>query len=174
MVDFTDDFRERMQRKLARYKEMDQRKAVSKLNVVVTKGDNQRSVATVPGKAQSWSSEEDGPSPLAYFLASVAMCQCVHYAEHAAAERIRIDALRIELEGTFAVSHPRSFEEIVFTVYLESPEQEPTIVRLFLTATEDCYVTGTLRKACKVRGTLMHNSRPAGTFGTTESQVPPS
>lgn len=174
MVNFTDDFRERMRRKLARYKEMDQRRTVSKLNVVVEKGDNQRSVATVPGKPQSWSSEEDGPSPLAYFLASVAMCQCVHYAELAAAEQVRIDALRIEVEGTYTVSHPRSFEEIVFTAYLESPEEEPTIGRLFLTATEDCYVTGTLRKACKVRGTLVHNGRPAGAFGTAESQLPSS
>lgn len=168
MVNFTDDFRERMRRKLARYEEMDQRRTVSKLSVVVAKGDNQRSVATVPGKPQSWAAEEDGPSPLAYFLASVAMCQCVHYAEHAASKEIQIDALRIEVEGTYAVSHPRSFEEIAFTAYLESPEERPTIERLFLTASEDCFVTGTLRKACKVRGTLIHNGRSAGAFGTTE------
>jgi uncharacterized OsmC-like protein len=174
MVNFTDEFRARMGRKLARYKEMDQRKSASKLSVVVTKGDNQGSVASVPSKPQSWSSEEEGPSPLAYFLSSAAMCQCVHYSEHAAADGLRIDSLRIEVEGTYTVSHPRSFEEIVFTTHLESPEDAPTIERLFLTAVDDCFVTGTLRKACRVRGTLVHNGRPTGAFGTSESLSPSS
>lgn len=94
------------------------------------------------------------------------MCQCVHYAEHAAAEQIRIDSLRVEVEGTYTISHPRSFEEIVFTAYLESPENEPAIERLFLTAIEDCFVTGTLRKACKMRGILVHNGQRVSDFGS--------
>jgi uncharacterized OsmC-like protein len=98
----------------------------------------------------------------------------VHYSEHAAADGLRIDSLRIEVEGTYTVSHPRSFEEIIFTTHLESPEDAPTIGRLFLTAVDDCFVTGTLRKACRVRGTLVHNGRPTGTFGTSESPTPSS
>ena len=157
MVQFADAFRERMRRKLARYAEMDRQRAVSKLQLVVEKGDDQVSVASVPGTAFRWSSDERGPSPLAYFLSSLAMCQCVHYAEHAAVEGIRLDSLRFEVEGTFTVSHPRSFEEIVYTVRIESPEDPATIRKLFETAAEDCFVTGTLRKACRVAGHLVLN-----------------
>lgn len=35
MVNFTEDFRERMRKKLARYKEMDPRRTISNLKVVV-------------------------------------------------------------------------------------------------------------------------------------------
>lgn len=157
MVHFTNAFRERMRRKLARYAEMDRERTTSKIQLVVDKGDDQLSVASVPGTSFTWSSEERGPSPLAYFLSSLATCQCVHYAEHAAAEGIRIDSLRFEVEGTFTVSHPRSFEEIDYTVLIESPEDPATIRRLFDTAAADCYVTGTLRKACRVEGRLVVN-----------------
>ncbi|HYY48434.1 MAG TPA: OsmC family protein [Thermoplasmata archaeon] len=146
-----------MRRKLARYAEMDRQRNVSKLQLAVEKGDDQISVASVPGTPFSWSSEERGPSPLAYFLSSLAMCQCVHYAEHAAAEGVRIDSLRFDVEGTYVISHPRSFEEIVYTVRIESPEDPSKIRKLFETAADDCYVTGTLRKACRVTGHLVLN-----------------
>ncbi len=154
MVEFTEPFRERMRRKLARYAEMDRQRTTSKIKLIVDKGDDQISVASVPGTSHTWSSDERGPSPLAYFLSSLAMCQCVHYAEHAASEGIRIVSLRIEVEGTFTVSHPRSFEEIMYIVRIESPEDPATIRKLFETAANDCYVTATLRKACRVEGRL--------------------
>lgn len=157
MVQFTEAFRERMRRKLARYAEMDKQRTTSKIQLVVEKGDEQLSVASVPGTTFTWSADEKGPSPLAYFLSSLAMCQCVHYAEHAAAENLRIDSLRFEVEGIFTVSHPRSFEEIAYTVRIESPEDPATIERLFETAATDCFVTGTLCKACAVHGRLVLN-----------------
>lgn len=157
MVEFTDAFRERMRRKLARYADLDKRRNTSKIHVVVDKKDDQLSVTSLPSTPFTWSSDEQGPSPLAYFLSSLAMCQCVHYAEHAAAEGIRIDDLRFEIEGSFTVSHPRSFEEIVYTVRMESPENPQTLRKLFDTAATDCFVTGTLKKACRVEGRLVVN-----------------
>ena len=157
MIQFADAFRERMRRKLARYAEIDRQRMTSKLRVVTEKGDDQLSTTTIPGSPFHWSSEERGPSPLAYFLSSLGMCQCVHYAEHAAAEGIRIDSLRIEAEGTFTLSHPRGFEDISYVVRIESPEEPPTIRRLFETAADDCFVTQTLRKACRVQGRLILN-----------------
>lgn len=157
MVQFTDAFRERMRRKLARYAEMDKQRTTSKIQVVVDKQDDQRSVTSVPGTPFTWSSDEKGPSPLAYFLSSLAMCQCVHVAEHAAAEGLRIDSLRFEVEGTFTISHPRSFEEIVYTVHVESREDPAALRKLFETAALDCFVTGTLKKACRTEGRLVLN-----------------
>lgn len=160
MVQFTDAFGERMRRKLARYAEIDKQRTTAKVQVVVDKRDDQGSTASVPGTPFTWSADEKGPSPLAYFLSSLAMCQCVHVAEHAAAEGLRIDSLRYEVEGTFTVSHPRSFEEIAYRVRVESPEDPAAIRRLFETAADDCFVTGTLRRACHVELRLILNGIP--------------
>lgn len=149
-----------MRRKLARYAELDRSRNTGKLEVVVDKGDDQRSEASIPGTDHKWSSEERGPSPLAYFLSSMAMCQCVHYAEHAAAEGVRIDSLRIVVEGTYNISHPRSFEEIRYTTYVQSPEDQERIRQLVHTAVDDCYVTGTIKRACKLDASVVLNGAP--------------
>ncbi len=157
MVDFTDAFRERMKHKLARYVEMDKQRTTAKIRVIVDKMDDQLSMTSVPGSPMTWSSDEKGPSPLAYFLSSLAMCQSVHIAEHAAAEGVRLDSVRFEVEGTFTISHPRSFEEIVYVVRVESHEDSARLRALFETAAGDCFVTGTLAKACRVARRLILN-----------------
>lgn len=164
MVDFTADFRERMWRKLARYVEAETRRSTAAVSVSVEKFDDQKSVASVPGTAYSWPSEESGPSPLAYFLSSLALCQCVHYAEHAAAKGLRLDALRIDVRGRFQMAHPRQCEAIDYAVVVDSPEPKEIVERLARTVAADCYVTGTLKRACEVRGSLVLNGTPLGVF----------
>ena len=147
MVEFTAAFRERMRRKLARYAEMDKQRTTAKFQVIVDKKDDRLSAISVARNPLTWSSDEKGPSPLAYFLPSLAMCQSVHVAERAAAEGIRLDSVRFEVEGTLTVSHPRSFEDILYAVRVETPEDPARLRNLLETVANDCYVTGTLAKA---------------------------
>ncbi len=163
MVEFTEDFRERMRKKLLLLKEADSRKVRSNVKVTVVKHDNQLSEAASRGGFK-WKADENGPSPLDYFVSSLAMCQMVHYSEHAAAENIDIKSLRIDVTGTFSVAHPRSFEDVTYTVHIESGEEEQRVIALARTARDDCYVTNTIRKACNVTGKIVLN-------GTTEHEL---
>ncbi len=160
MVVFTEDFRIRMLKKLALLEEADRRKGKSSVKVTVVKHDNQLSEA-VSRNGLKWTADEGGPSPLDYFVSSLAMCQMVHYSEHAASDGIDIKSLKIEVTGTFSLAHPRSFEEIGYVVYLESGGDEQKLAELAGTAEHDCYVTNTLKKACRVKGRVIIN-------GTTE------
>jgi uncharacterized OsmC-like protein len=158
MIVFTEDFRNRMQKKLALLEEADRKKAKSNVKVTVVKLDNQLSEA-VSRNGLKWTADEDGPSPLDYFVSSLAMCQMVHYSEHAASDGIDIRSLKIEVTGTFSLAHPRSFEEIGYIVYLESGEGEQKLAGLARIAEHDCYVTNTLKKACRVTGRVIINGK---------------
>ena len=160
MIVFTEDFRKRMQKKLALLEEADRKKVKSNVKVTVVKLDNQLSEA-VSRNGLKWTADEGGPSPLDYFISSLAMCQMVHYSEHAASDGIGIKSLKIEVTGTFSVAHPRSFEDFSYIVYLESEEDEQKLAGLARTAERDCYVTNTIKRACRVTGRVIIN-------GTTE------
>ena len=72
MVEFTEDFRERMRKKLLLLKEADSRKVRSNVKVTVVKHDNQLSEAASRGGFK-WKADENGPSPLDYFVSSLAV-----------------------------------------------------------------------------------------------------
>lgn len=165
MVNFDNDFRARMQERMRRFSKFDERGNVSsKISVTVRKGDNLSSKAGQDGLDLSWVSDESGPSPLAYFVSSLGMCQMIHYAEHAASQGIEIDDLNITVEGKFSVSRPRYFSEIIYHVELGSPENTEKLIRLASSAASDCYVTNTLSKACVVKGMLTINGMGFGTI----------
>lgn len=88
-----------MQERMARFSMFDQKGNVSsKVSVTVKKGDNLRSETKPENQELSWVSDENGPSPLSYFISSLGMCQMVHYGEHAGSKNIRIDALEITVD----------------------------------------------------------------------------
>ncbi len=160
MVNFDNDFKNRMQERMERFSKFDERGNVSsKIVVIVRKGDNLTSEASQEGLDFSWVSHESGPSPLAYFLSSLGMCQMVHYAEHAASQEIKIDDLKITVEGKFSISRPRHFSEIRYHVDLRSHEDTERLIMLASSAASDCYITNTLSKACVVEGTLTINGK---------------
>jgi len=166
MVHFDDDFRQRMQERMERFSKFDKKGDVfSKISVRVTKGDNLLSEAKPENQEFSWTSSENGPSPLAYFVSSLAMCQMIHYAEHAASKGLRIDNLQIRIEAKFKVNRPRSFSEITYFVEIKSPESDEEIIELASSAASDCYITNTLSKACMVNGLLMINGKDIGNIG---------
>src|SRR5579875_1242542 len=108
MVKFDKAFIERMLERMAKFARFDEKGDVtSRVAVTVTKGDNLRSEARPEKQDFSWASDENGPSPLSYFISSLGMCQMVHYAEHAASEGIAITDLSIRVEGKFKISRPR-------------------------------------------------------------------
>lgn len=163
MVNFDSGFKQRMKERMERFTRLDEKGDVySKVSVTVNKGDNLLSEARPDNQNFFWTSGEDGPSPLAYFVSSLAMCQMIHYGEHAGSNDLRIDALSIRVEGKFKVSRPRYFSEIAYSVDLKSPESVERIRELTSNAASDCYITNTLKKACKVYGSLTLNGMDLG------------
>ncbi len=166
MVHFDDVFKQRMRERMERFSKFDQKGDVfSKVSVTVTKGDNMLSEARTEKQEFSWTSNENGPSPLAYFVSSLAMCQMIHYSEHAASKGLMIDDLHIRIEGRFKISRPRLFSEITYFVDIRSQESIEEIRELASSAASDCYITNTLSKSCDVNGLLMVNGNDMGKIG---------
>ena len=163
MVKFDEDFKQRMKERMEKFSKFDKKGNVfSKVGVTVSKGNNLLSMASPDNQEFTWVSDENGPSPLAYFLSSLAMCQMIHYGEHAGSKNLVIDNLTIRVDGKFSVSRPRYFNEIVYSVDVRSPENIEKIRELASIAASDCYVTNTLSKACEVRGQLTVNGNDMG------------
>jgi len=137
------------------------------ITVELRKQDNFLSTASRPGTEFKWYSDESresggtskGPSPLSYFLSSMGFCQFVHYAEHAMIDGIKLDSLEMKINGTIVTQRPRRFTEVTYEVKISSPESEETIRQLARKAADDCYITNTLKRSCKVTGAIIHNGR---------------
>ena len=164
-IRFSEDFIKRMERRLEFFKQADEKGIKQWIEVEVVKHDNLLSEASTRGGDITWFSDEPasqggsgkGVSPLAYFLSSIGLCQFVHYAEHASTRKIPLKSLRMVVRGKFSIAHPRSFEEISYEVFIESDADKDTVSWLAQRAADDCYVTNTLKKACSVRGVILHN-----------------
>ena len=72
---------------------------------------------------------------------------------------IRLGSLEMKVNGTIVSQSPRRFTEITYEVKISSPESEETIRELAKKAADDCYVTNTLKRGCKVTGTVIHNGK---------------
>ncbi len=160
MIEFTDDFREKMRHKLSSYSQADSLGNVrGTVTVSTVKGSNLNSETSIQGSTDRLLSGEGGVSPLAYFLSGMTTCQSIHFAEWASISDIKIESLVIEAKGEFTVSRPRSFTEIDYLIKIDSEESQEKIIDLIRRATSDCYVTNTLKKACKVTGSISINGK---------------
>ncbi len=168
MVKFSDSVSERTKRLMEYRMGHEAELPPGTVTVQLEKGDDFLSTATRPGSDFTWYSDEPkerggsgkGASPLSYFLSSMGFCQFVHYAEHSMAEGIRLDSLRMKVEGkTLTSQRPRRFTEISYEVTIMSNETDETIKSLARRAVEDCYVTNTLKRSIPVTGTVIHNGR---------------
>ncbi len=137
------------------------------VTVLVAKKNDFLSSASRPGSDLVWSSDEPkdrggqglGPSPLSYFLSSMGFCQFVHYAKHAMDRNLKIDSLEMKVEGKVSIQRPRRFTEVAYEVRVTSPESDEAIKSLAKASAEDCYVTNTLKGACRVTGLVFLNGR---------------
>jgi len=86
-------------------------------------------------------------------------CQLVHYSEHCMAESVKLDSLEVRIDGKASNQRPRRFTEVTYEVTIHSSEEDEVVKRLARAAADECYVTGTLKDACKVTGIITHNGR---------------
>ncbi len=100
-----------------------------------------------------------GPNPLAYFLSAMAFCQFTHYTEHCCLEEIKLDSIKMRVDGTITYQRPRRFTEIKYEVHITSSAQDAVVRKLARSAAEDCFVTNTLKQSCKVVGIIIHNEK---------------
>jgi uncharacterized OsmC-like protein len=137
------------------------------ITVLLKKEDDFLSSASRPGSDLVWYSDEakdrggqgKGPSPLSYFLSSMGFCQLVHYAEHCMVDHITLDSLEIRVSGTISMKRPRRFTEVRYEAVIHSSAIDDVVKRLARAAADDCYVTNTLKAACRVTGTITHNGK---------------
>jgi uncharacterized OsmC-like protein len=167
MIRFEEQTVERTKRAMQYTKEHEAELEPRMITVELRKEDNFLSIASRPGTDLKWYADESkerggtgkGASPLSYFLSSMGFCQFVHYAEHAMVDGTRLESLEMKVNGTIVAQRPRRFTEVTYEVRISSPESEETIERLAKKAADDCYVTNTLKRSCKVIGTIMHNGK---------------
>ena len=141
------------------------------ITVMLTKGDDYLSSARRLGSDLVWYSDETkerggqekGAPPLSYFLSAMGFCQFVHYTEHCIADNVKLDSLEIKIDGTISPQRPRRFLEVKCELKISSQENEDTIKKLARQAADDCYITNTLKRACKVTGTVVHNGNTVDT-----------
>jgi len=137
------------------------------VTVLVKKESGFLSSASRTGTDFVWYSDElkerggtgTGASPLSYFLSSLAFCQMVHYVEHCAVQDVKLDSLDMKVEGKISPQKPVRFTDIVYETKIVSREGDERIKEVARRAAEDCYVTNTLRRSCKVTGLIYHNGK---------------
>jgi uncharacterized OsmC-like protein len=167
MIRFDEQVAERTKRAMQYTKDHEAELEPRTITIELRKEDNFLSTASRPGTDLKWYADESkekggtskGPSPLSYFLSSMGFCQFVHYAEHAMVDGIKLESLEMKIDGTIVAQRPRRFTEVTYEVRISSPESEETIRRLAKKAADDCYVTNTLKRSCKVIGTIIHNGK---------------
>lgn len=97
------------------------------------------------------------PGALQHFLAGLPLCQMAHYAERSSVWGIKLESLEMSVEGHFVAMSGYGFDEIRFETKIVSRESPEKIKELALAAERDCYVTNTLKRACRVSGRVFLN-----------------
>ncbi len=90
---------------------------------------------------------DEGPNPLAYFIAGAASCLMNQYAVLAIARDVPIDDLTIAARGHFDRVLGGSFKEIIYDLRISSEASRETISNLSREAERMCYAHNTLSKA---------------------------
>ncbi len=173
MVKFSENIAERTRRAMEYMAKHERDLQPRTIIVTITKEDDFLSSASRRGSDLIWYSDESkerggqekGASPLSYFLSAMGFCQFVHFTEHSVVDNVKLDSLTMKVEGTISLQRPRRFLEVRYEVSISSPESDERIVKLARQAAEDCYVTNTLRAACKVTGTVIHNGKTIDEHG---------
>jgi uncharacterized OsmC-like protein len=89
---------------------------------------------------------DEGPNPLAYFIAGAASCLASQYATLAIARDIPLDDIQLTARGHFDRRPGGAFEEIIYDLKLESQASPPSIVDLSREAERMCYAHNTLKR----------------------------
>ncbi len=90
---------------------------------------------------------DEGPNPLAYFIAGAASCLMNQYATDAIYRGIELDNFEIAARGHFDRRMGGSFSDIIYDVRFTSSSPREAVLSLAREAEEMCYAHNTLRKA---------------------------
>ncbi len=165
MIRFRETMVDTVRRRMQYMKERE--KDLYTITVRVEKRDDFLSSASIPGSDLVWYSDEPkerggegkAPTPLQHFLSGMGFCQFVHYAEHSMVQGVALQSLQMKIDGKVSLQRPRRFTEIAYEVNITSQHDHETIRDLARKAAEDCYATNTLRRACTVTGSVIHNGK---------------
>lgn len=90
---------------------------------------------------------DEGPNPLAYFIAGAASCLMNQYAVLAISRGIRFDDFQMIARGHFNRELGGAFNEIIYDLKISSGAPEKAIREISVEAERMCYAHNTLRKA---------------------------
>ena len=106
---------------------------------------------------------DEGPNPLAYFIAGAASCLINQYLTDAIFRGVKVEGLELTARGHFDRRMGGAFSEIVYDIRLKSPSPKEAIVSLSKEAEDMCYAHNTLKKAgVKMSTNLFLNGNPVG------------
>ncbi len=97
------------------------------------------------------------PGALQHFISGLPLCQMTHYAERASVLGLEIGELEMSVIGHYVGVSGYGFDEIEFEARISSLEPPERIRELARAAANDCYVTNTLKRACRVHGRIFLN-----------------
>ena len=118
-----------------------------------------------------------GPNPIELLLSALAACIEAAFYEFALHEGITVNSLSIDvggeldLRGLFMVddSVPAGFREIVYTLHIDSPDDEGRVRDLAERVIAHCPVVESLKRPVSIRGEIsigsMHDTGDRGTAG---------
>jgi len=106
---------------------------------------------------------DQGPNPLAYFIAGAAACLINQFLTDAIYRGVTLDDLEMAARGQFDRRMGGAFKEIIYDLRLTSPSSKEDILSLAREAEEMCYAHQTLRKAgVKMTTNIFLNGLPIG------------
>ena len=113
---------------------------------------------------------DTGPTPVELVLAALGTCQEIVYATYARVHGIPLDGVRVQAEGRldlrgfFGVADvPAGFQDVSFTVDVDSPASPEVISALVAEVNARCPVLDILRQPVQVTGAYRHNGQPVAT-----------
>lgn len=90
---------------------------------------------------------DEGPNPLAYFLAGAASCLVNQYITDAVYRGVKLESVELTARGHFDRKLGGAFTEVVYDLRLTSPSPKEDVAELSREAEEMCYAHNTLKKA---------------------------
>jgi len=106
---------------------------------------------------------DEGPNPLAYFIAGAASCLVNQYLTDAIFRGVKLEDVELTARGHFDRRMGGAFKEIIYDIKLTSPSSKEDILRLSKEAEDMCYAHNTLKKAgVRMTTNLFLNGKPLG------------
>jgi uncharacterized OsmC-like protein len=106
---------------------------------------------------------DQGPNPLAYFIAGAASCLINQFLTDAIYRGVTLEDVDMTARGHFDRRMGGAFTEIIYDLKLTSPSSKEEILSLATEAEEMCYAHQTLKKAgVKMKTNILLNGRPVG------------